>query len=71
MIYHDFMEPKPIKAPPEWMVKLLEESDAEIATIGPLPLEPFLVRLRESIAQMEATKDAAKAAKAAKNAGKS
>jgi hypothetical protein len=39
---------------PDWLVKQLEESEAEIEAGHAVPLEPFLERLRESIARMEA-----------------
>jgi hypothetical protein len=39
---------------PDWLVKQLEESEAEIAAGHAVALEPFLERLRASIARMEA-----------------
>jgi hypothetical protein len=39
--------------PPDWLVKSLAESEAQIEAGMRVPLEPFLDRLRASIARME------------------
>jgi len=41
-------------APPDWLVKSLERSQAQIAAGESVPLEPFLDELRASIARMKA-----------------
>jgi len=48
------MDAKPPRMAPDWLVKQLEESEAEIAAGHAVALEPFLERLRASIARMEA-----------------
>jgi hypothetical protein len=53
------MDAKPPQMAPDWLIKQLEESEAEIAAGHAVPLEPFLERLRDSIARMEAGEGAA------------
>lgn len=60
------MDVKSPQIAPDWLVTQLEESEAEIAAGHAVPLEPFLERLRESIARMEAGQSAV----AAKDPGK-
>jgi hypothetical protein len=42
------------KTPPDWLVKSLERSEAQIAAGQVVPLDPVLDRLRASIARMQA-----------------
>jgi hypothetical protein len=53
------MDAKPPRSAPDWLVQQLEESEGEIAAGHAVPLEPFLDRLRASIARMEAGNGAA------------
>jgi hypothetical protein len=48
------MDAKGDNTPPDWLVKSLERSEAQIAAGQVVPLDPVLDRLRASIARMKA-----------------
>jgi hypothetical protein len=50
------MDRLPENAPPQWMVDLLERSEAHIAAGDIVPIDPVLDRVRASIDRMRARK---------------
>jgi hypothetical protein len=48
------MDNVPENTPPDWMLKSLERSEAQIEAGDIVPLDPVLDRLRASIARMQA-----------------